>query len=592
MATLRPDPGHGRVPDHTDAAVDAAHDAASAELDEFPATIEEVLIETAEAIHQADGLRRGEELVRSVEARDDLAGLGFGLGPDDAPTRDDIYTPNASDRPGWHVRLFATDEFFRLWLVQVVASLGDWLGFSAIIVLATRVGGGSGAAAVSLVMAARIVPGFFFGPVAGVFVDRLDRKKVMVVCGLGRAAVMLALPFVDGLGGLVVASLVLEIFTLLWAPAKDATVPNLVPPDHLTTANSLGLAAAYGTFPFASLLFALLAVVASWLASFDVPAFLQPDQMSLALYVNALTFLFGAWMIHRLVIPQRARGAARSDSRRVDLMATVHELKEGWQYIFINHTVRAVNLGIATGLIGGGMLIPLGALFATDVLGAGDAGYGLFMTALGFGVATGAVAISMLQRRLSKPRVFTTSLLVAGVALFAASSSSVLGVTLVFVFLMGAFVGPVYVVGFSLLQEEVSDELRGRVFSSLNTLVRLCVLVSMVAGPLLAAALGSLSESLVGGVVEIGPWSIAVPGVRLALWLASLIIVAAAFLARHTIKAGQRVDAARDGHHPSGGSAPGSESESEPESEPGPSPVADSTADGFADGTDLADERA
>ena len=58
------------------------------------------------------------------------------------------------------------------------------------------------------------------------------------------------------LWGLVLASLVLEVFTLLWSPAKDATVPNLVPPDHLTTANSLSLAAAYGTFPFAALLFA------------------------------------------------------------------------------------------------------------------------------------------------------------------------------------------------------------------------------------------------------------------------------------------------------------------------------------------------
>ena len=67
------------------------------------------------------------------------------------------------------------------------------------------------------------------------------------------------LPFVQNVAGLVLASLVLEVFTLLWSPAKDSEVPNLVPHDHLTTANSLSLAAAYGTFPFASLLFALLA---------------------------------------------------------------------------------------------------------------------------------------------------------------------------------------------------------------------------------------------------------------------------------------------------------------------------------------------
>ena len=60
---------------------------------------------------------------------------------------------------------------------------------------------------------------------------------------------MMALPFVDSVLGLIVASLILEVFTLLWSPAKEASVPNLVPKSYLTTANSLSLVAAYGTFP-------------------------------------------------------------------------------------------------------------------------------------------------------------------------------------------------------------------------------------------------------------------------------------------------------------------------------------------------------
>lgn len=467
----------------------------------------------------------------------------------DAPaTTSDLYVEAPNDRPGWHVRLFGTHEFFRLWLVQVVGSLGDWLGFLAIIVLAARIGGGAGAGAVSLVMAARIVPGFFFGPVAGVLVDRWDRKRVMITCDIGRAAVVALLPFVDSIGALVLASLALEVFTLLWSPAKDATVPNLVPPDHLTTANSLGLGAAYGTFPFASLLFALLADVSDWLGRFDVLSFL--DQMSLALYVDVATFLFAAVMIKSLPLPRRER-EQRSTSRRVDFLQTFEDLREGWQYIFINHNVRAVNVGLATGLIGGGMLIPLGAVFSTDVLGAGASGYGLFTTALGFGVATGAVGVTALQKRLPKAQIFTTSLFVAGGTLFLASTSSSLPITLTFVFIMGVSVGPVYVIGFALLQEEVEDELRGRVFSSLNTLVRLCVLVSMVAGPLLAAGLGELSDSWFGGMLDVGAVSIAIPGVRLALWLAAIIIVGAGFLAMHSVRSGQRVRAARISNHPS-----------------------------------------
>ena len=162
-----------------------------------------------------------------------------------------------------------------------------------------------------------------------------------------------------------------------------------------------------------------------------------------------------------------------------------------------------MNLGLATGLIGGGMLIPLGAVFSTEVLGAGAAGYGLFTTALGFGVAIGVVGVSTLQKRLPKRTVFTGALFCAGISLFCAASASTLPVAVVFVGLMGVSVGPVYVLGFVLLQQEVPDDLRGRVFSSLNTLVRLCVLISMVAGPLLAALLGRLSSALIEGKLDL-----------------------------------------------------------------------------------------
>ncbi len=459
---------------------------------------------------------------------------------DDDQITDQLARPHVQDKPSLHVRLFGTHEFFRLWLVQVVSSTGDWLGFSALIVLAAKVGGSAGAGAISLVVAARLIPGFFFAPLAGVLVDRWDRRRTMIFCDLGRAAVVGMLPFVNNVAGLVIASFVLEVFTLLWSPAKDASVPNLVPSEHLTTANSLGLGAAYGTFPLASLLFTLFAGLSTWLSGFEVLAFLQLDQVSLALWVDVVTFVFAAWMIRGLALPRRTPAESGSPGRRASIGATWRELKEGWHYVFLNPTVRAVNVGIATGLIGGGMLVPLGAVFSTEVLDAGAAGFGAFITALGFGVAAGAVTVAAMQRRLPKVKVFVLALFVAGVALILAASSSSLAMAASMVFVMGVAVGPVYVLGFALLHEEVSDELRGRVFSALNTLVRICVLVSMVLGPLLAAALGELSVSLAGGRIELGPFGVMVPGVRLALWLAGLVIVGAGFLALRSVRSGQR----------------------------------------------------
>jgi dTMP kinase len=470
---------------------------------------------------------------------------------------DDEAVDRAPDRI---TRLFGSRQFFRLWIVQLTSATGDWLGFSAIIVLAARLGGqagaGAGAGAISLVLAARIVPGFFFGPLAGVLVDRWDRKKVMMRCDLGRALVIASLPFVRNLAGLVVASLVLEALTLLWSPAKEASVPKLVPPSRLASANSLSLAAAYGTFPFAALLFAFLAGVSGWIGQLHPLQAVAPDQMALAFYVDAATFVASAVLVRHLRI-----GRSHSPHRPIavgwGLGQTLAELREGWQYVFINPTVRAVNIGLATGLVGGGMLIPLGAVYSAEVLHAGAAGYGLFTTALGFGVAVGAAAVAVFQRRLPKERVFTGCLLVAGAALLGAASSGSLAVAVLLVAVMGAAVGPVYVVGFVLLQEEVSDDLRGRVFSSLNTLVRLCVLVSMVVGPLLAALLGGLSDRWLGGSVTVTAVHVGLPGVRLTLWLAGLIIISAGVLALHSVRAGQRSKAFQSGTHPSQRPVPG-----------------------------------
>ena len=464
-----------------------------------------------------------------------------------------MYPDAAGDRPGWHVRLFGSPQFFRLWLVQVVSATGDWLGLAAIIAFANDLYLGdpsAAAAAISLVVSVRLLPGFFFAPVAGVLVDRFDRKRLMMVCDLARAAVLLLLPFADGLWALVVASLLLEAFTLLWSPAKEAITPHLVPHDHLTTANSLNLAAGYGTAPVAQLLFAGLAGLAAWLATVGAFSFLETNQTALAFYADSLTFVFSALMISRLAIPRRRRQRT-SEGARLDLRSSLTELKEGWQYVFINPTVRAVNLGLATGLIGGGMLIPLGAVFATEVLDAGAAGYGLFTTALMFGVAAGVVGVSVLQKRLDRKRVFTRALFVAGAALFLGASASTLGVSAAFVAVMGIAVGPIYVLGFSILHSEVDDELRGRVFGALNTMVRFCVLLALVVGPLLAAALGGLSDSLLGGELTVGGVSVAVPGVRLTLWLDAVIIIVAGVIATHSIRAGQRDDARSGGAHPS-----------------------------------------
>jgi dTMP kinase len=398
------------------------------------------------------------------------------------------------------------------------------LGLIAITALAASLGSGSEGVAIGLVLAARIGPGFFLAPVAGVFADRLDRRKLMVGCDIGRAAVLATLPFVDSVLALVLASLVLEVFTLLWTPAKEATIPNLVPPERLASTNSLSLVAAYGTFPIGAALFALLSRVAGLLSDAPFIDALRLNQEGLAFFVDAGTFLVAAAIVWSLDIPRRTP-RERDASRRVELGHAVQDLKEGWHFAFVNPTVRAVNLGLATGLVGGGMLVPLGAVFANEVLGAGEAGFGLMVMALGLGVGAGVLAVSLLQSRLDKPRVFTAGVLSAGVLLLVAASLSTLDLVVVLVGALGVCSGVIYVLGFTMLHENVDDDLRGRAFGALYTMVRLCVLLAFLIGPL-------LSELLDG--------TLSVPGVRLTLWLAGLVIIGAGVLAAVSFRAARR----------------------------------------------------
>lgn len=433
------------------------------------------------------------------------------------------------------LRLFGTASFFRLWIAQVVSSLGDWIGFFAITAIAARLGGSSSGVAVGVVLSARLIPGFFLGPVIGVVVDRWNRKRMMVACDIGRGLVLATLPFVQTVVGLFIASLFLELMTLMWSSAKEASVPNLVPQSFLASANSLSLVASYGTFPIGAAVFSLLAKVAEHVAEYDVASVFRADrQESIAIYFDVATFLLSALLVSTLAIPHVRK---ERDGGGVALSRTFHELREGWKFVGQNPMVRAVIFGLATGLFGGGMLVPLGPDFSSHVLGGGSAGFGLLLTALGLGVAVGIVTLSVAQRRLPHERIFVWAVFGAGFAILAGASFSDLRPALVAVALLGLCAGAVYVLGFTILQLNVEDELRGRIFATLYTLVRLCLLLAFVLAPVLSTLLDKVSTAWFDAHLDIGRLEISIPGSRLTLWLGGLIILVAGLVSAKALRA-------------------------------------------------------
>jgi dTMP kinase len=428
--------------------------------------------------------------------------------------------------------LFSTRPFFKLWLAQVFSSLGDWVGLFAILAITARVSHNS-AIAVSLVMGARMLPGFFLATLGGVIVDRFDRRKVMVICDVGRAGFISILPFVDSLWVLIVVSFLIEILTLLWGPAKDASVPHFVPEDNLATANTLSLVASYGTFPLGGSIFAALAVVATWLGGFEALASLKVDQEVIALWFDAVTYVTSAVIVFGLPIPRRAK----DKTGRVDWTSTWREIKEGFAFIRDDRFARAVICGIGGGVIGAGAMVPLGTVFAAEVLGS-QAQFGVLMTALGIGCAVGIFTLVAFQKRLPLDRTFYWAVVGAGAGLFLAAMFNVGGLASLAIAFVGACAGAAYVTGFTLIQENTSDELRGRTFATLYAVVRLCLLLSLTVSPLFA----DLYEWIFGlfdadNRITLGGFSYSFPGVRLALWGGAVLTVLSGLYARRELRA-------------------------------------------------------
>ena len=422
-------------------------------------------------------------------------------------------------------------NFFRFFLAQFVSSLGDWLGVVALVVLASDIGGSIG---VGAVMTARVLPGFFVGPIAGVFADRWDRKKTMVVADLMRAAIIVSLPFVPNLLYLLIASAMLESLTLVWGPAKDASLPHFVKPEELTHANSLSLIAIYAPFPLGSVVFAFMATLASFLAE-NVTLFegLGSRPEALALGVDSLSFLFSAIMISSLVIP-----STRTRIEHLDFGQVKRDLVEGLKFVFEHKQVRPWLLGIAFTFTAAGAVFSLGVAFVDDVLGGGDRGFAFLIGFLATGMIIGLLAVSLIARRIQKDVLFSSSLLLVGVGLIGLASVGSLNAAIPLASALGFFGGAAYSTGYALMHETTADELRGRTFSAAYTVIRIGTLVGLGLFPFIAGLLGHYKLTSPLGTLDL-------PGSRITLWLAGGVAVIGGVVSMRAIRAREE-GAARD----------------------------------------------
>ncbi len=397
---------------------------------------------------------------------------------------------------------------------MTVSSLGDWVGFVAVTSLVTKLEHGRAASfAVAGVMMARILPSVLFGPLAGVIVDRVNRKHLMITADIARGAMYASMPFLGKLWGILVLSFGIECLSLVWTPAKDSSVPNLVPRRQLVNANTVGLATTYGTLPLGGIIFTVLAALGTAIGH-KVPYF-QHRQEFLALWLDAGTFAFSAYMVSRLPIRRTA-----SQGERFQLSQAGKDIRDGVRFLREHSLVRAMTVGIVVAFAGVGSIIALGPVFAGQTLHAPTAGWGFLVTAIGIGMGLGMASLGQMTKLIEREHLFPIAMLSGAVAVFVdAAMPNIALASLVTVFL-GFFAGMTWVTGYALLQENVADEFRGRTFGTLTVMSRLGMFASFIVFPTIAGAVGDHTLTVGGTRLDIA-------GTRIALWAGGLVVLMA-----------------------------------------------------------------
>ncbi|MBI4728171.1 MAG: MFS transporter [Acidobacteria bacterium] len=389
-------------------------------------------------------------------------------------------------------------DFRRLCVSQVFGGLGEWLATLALIALVwDRT---HSALASGVILAFRILPAALVGSFLGALVDRLDRRRVLVVCTAGRACVYGALPLVGGVAPVLGLALVAEIASIAYIAARDATLPRMVPAGSLPAANAISMGSGYGAMPLGSGLFALI----TWLGG--------RRAVSLSLFAAAAMLGVATLLIGRVRAsacashPTSEEGSAERDPRsgRAALRALFRE----------DPVLRRLALGAGIAATGGGAIITLGLSYVRETLHAGPGAYSGLLTTFCLGAVAGVVTVQRARRHL--PRLFNIGVgamgaILLGMALY---PSTAMGYGMGFAF-GGAFVST-FLGGITILQDRVHDSVRGRAFAIAHSGLRVGAVAMGILAAWGAKSLGSGPHVVAGLSLDGTQLVLAAAGILLA----------------------------------------------------------------------------
>jgi dTMP kinase len=370
-----------------------------------------------------------------------------------------------------------------------ISSLGDWVATFGLMLYVRDLTRGSSieGLAISGILGFRILPALIAAPIASSVTDRFDRRRTMITTDLVRAGLIATVPFTPNLGAVYAIAFALEGMSLIFLPARDSVVPNIVPPSKLAGANGLIMLLQWGTIPLAGGLVVASDAASRALSNEPVIGFLARQREALPFFFDTLTFLISAWAIAALPAAIGRVTRSEKESRgETALQSIERDMLKGVRYLVTDRGRRDLIIGMALATGAGGGLFAIGIPYVKTTLRASDSVFGALVALWGVGMAIGAYITQRSSKRESE--LFRLGLGVSGAILIfmAIVSSAWLAVVVAIGF--GAGLAMAMVLGITIAQRTAPEEMRGRVMSAIHVLARIfLILGSVLVGGIAAA---------------------------------------------------------------------------------------------------------
>ena len=386
-----------------------------------------------------------------------------------------------------HVRELLKDKnFFLLWFAQIVSNFGDRLNQMALIGLIYIRTPGSTIELAKL-LSFTIIPVFIIGPIAGIYVDRWNRKSTMIACDIIRGILVLLIPLIikysTSMIPIYIVVFVIFSVTRFFVPSKLSIIPDIVHKDKLLLANSLSSTTM------------MIATIISFGFSVIIVSTLGPQGGfyidSASYFISAILLFFVAVRLKEGLRQQRADGLKLKEIAKKTIIG---DIKEGLVYLKSHKDIKMVAGTMFLLMAGIGSIYIVIIIFIHEALLSSTKYLGLLVMFLGIGLFLGSIMYGRFGSKFSKRKVINFGLFTAGLVivmftvclklmpsfLIAAILSTVLGI----------FSAPIIVSSNTLLHEVMHEDMRGRIFSSLE--------IIMHAGFLLFMFLSSVTAEKIG----------------------------------------------------------------------------------------------